>query len=71
VAKITDEVLRKIAHKVAHDLIEDGTDMSNCMLYDVVSAIERGEDVDDGLSNMILTRPFMERFIDELLKYEE
>jgi len=68
--KITDEVLRNIASKIAKDLIDCGNDMGNCMLLDVVEAMERGEDVDDGLANMILTRPFMERFIEELLKYE-
>jgi hypothetical protein len=70
-AKITDEIVRKIAIKIAKDLIDCSSEMSNCMLKDVVDAMERGEDVDDGLANMILTRPFMERFINELLKYEE
>jgi hypothetical protein len=71
VAKITDEIIRKIATKVAKDLIERGSDMSNYMLLEVVESMDRGEDVDDGLANMILTRPFMEKFIDELIKYEE
>lgn len=69
--KLTDEVIKKVAAKVAKDLIDHGSDMSNCMLLDVVEAMDRGENVDDGLANMILTRPFMEKFIDELLKYEE
>ena len=71
VDKYTDETIRAIAMKVARDLIDSNTDMQRYMLLDVVEALENGEDVDDGLTNMILTRPFMERFIDELLKYEE
>lgn len=70
-AKITDEVLKTIATKVAKDLIESSNDMQNYMLMDVVEALDRGEDVDDSLASLILTRPFMERFVDELLKYEE
>ena len=71
VDKYTDETIRAIAMKVARDLIDSNTDMQRYMLLDVVEALENGEDVDDGLTNMILTRPFMERYIDELLKYEE
>ena len=69
--KYTDEIIRVVAAKVAKDMIDDCNDMQKYMLMDVVEALEKGEDVDDGLATMILTRPFMERFIDELLKYEE
>jgi hypothetical protein len=69
--KYTDDVIRNIAAKVAKEMMADGNDMQNYMLMDVVEALEKGEDVDDGLADLILTRPFMERFIDELLKYEE
>ena len=69
--KITDEVLKKVATKIAKDTIDCGSDMSNCMLLDIIEAMERGEDVDDSFAELILTRPFMERFIEELLRYEE
>jgi len=70
-SEYTDEVIRNIAAKIAKDFIDESSDMQQCMLEDVIQALEKGEDVDDGLTNMILTRPFMERFIDELLKREE
>ena len=70
-AKLTDEVIKAIATEVAKEFIDCGNDMQNCMLMDVVEALERGEDVDDGLANLILTRPFMERFVEALVKYEE
>lgn len=70
-AKLTDEVIKAIATEVARELIDCGSDMQNYMLMDVVEALERGENVDDGLANLILTRPFMERFVEALLKYEE
>lgn len=66
-----DEIMRDIAAKVAKDLVESTSDMQQLMLLDVLEALKKGEDVDDGFINLILTRPFMERFIDELLKYEE
>ena len=69
--KYTNDVIRNIAAKVAKEMMADSNDMQNCMLMDVVEALERGEDVDDGLADLILTRPFMEKFVDELLKYEE
>ena len=68
---VDDNVIKIVAAKVAKELLEDCSGMQQCMLLDVVEALERGEDVDDGLADMILTRPFMEKFIDELLKYEE
>ena len=66
----TDEVLRSIAIKVAKDLLNDTSDMRKHMLLEVIDALDRGEDVYNELVNTILTRPFMERFLDELIKYE-
>ena len=68
--KYTDEVLRSIASKVAKDLIEDSSDMQRHVLLEVTEALDRGEDVYGELVNSILARPFMERFIAELIKYE-
>ena len=47
--KYTNDVIRNIAAKVAKEMMADSNDMQNCMLMDVVEALERGEDVDDGL----------------------
>lgn len=69
--KYTDEVIRSIALEVAKDLLDNTDDMKQHVLLEVIESLERGEDVYDDLLNMILTRPYMERFIDELLKYEE
>ena len=68
--KYTEEVMRSIASKVAKDLIEDSSDMQRHVLLEVTEALARGEDVYGELVNSILARPFMERFIDELIKYE-
>jgi len=68
--KYTDEVMRSIAVKVAKDLIEDASDMQRHVLLEVTEALDRGEDVYSELVNTIFARPFMERFIDELIKYE-
>ena len=68
--KYTEEVMRSIASKVAKDLIEDTSDMQRHVLLEVTEALARGEDVYGELVNTILARPFMERFIDELIKYE-
>ena len=46
--KYTNDVIRNIAAKVAKEMMADSNDMQNCMLMDVVEALERGEDVDDG-----------------------
>ncbi len=69
--KYTDEVIRSIALEVAKDLLDNTDDMKQHVLLEVIESLERGEDVYDDLLNMILTRPYMEKFIDELLKYEE
>jgi len=66
-----DEIIRSIAIKVASDLLNDTSDMQHHVLLEVIEALDRGEDVYDGLVDVVLARPFMERFIDELLKYEE
>jgi len=66
-----DKIIRSIAIKVASDLLNDTSDMQHHVLLEVIEALDRGEDVYDGLLNAVLARPFMERFIDELLKYEE
>ena len=68
---ITDDKIEAIAVDIAKDFIENGSDMRQCMLMNVIKALENGEDVDDGLLGMVLTRPFMEKFIDELLKLEK
>ena len=68
--KYTDEVMRSIAMKVAKDLLNDTSDMNHHVLLEVTEALARGEDVYGELVNTIFARPFMERFIDELIKYE-
>ncbi len=68
--KYTDEVIRSIALKVARDLLDDTSVMRRHVLLEVVEALNRGEDVYGELVNTILAKPFMERFIDELVKYE-
>jgi hypothetical protein len=60
-----------IAAKVARQLMEESNDMQNHMLLEVVEALEKGEDVDNGLASIVFTHSFMEKFIDELLRYEE
>ena len=66
----TEEVIRSIALKVVNDMLSNTSDMKKHVLLEVVEALKQGEDVYDGLLDTILTRPFMERFIDELIKYE-
>jgi hypothetical protein len=68
--KHPDEIIRAIALKVAEDLLNSTDEMSHHVLLEVVESLRQGEDVYDGLLDTILTRPFMERFIDELIKYE-
>lgn len=65
-----DEIIRSIALKVAQDLLDDTSDMRQHILLEVIEALERGEDVYDELLSKTFTRPFMERFINELIKYE-
>ena len=60
-----------MAAKIAKEMLENSTDMQRFMLFEILEALENGEDVDDNLSNMILTKPFMSKLIDELLKYEK
>lgn len=60
-----------VAAKVARQLMEESNDMQNHMLLEVVEALEKGEDVDNGLASIVFTHSFMEKFIDELLRYEE
>ena len=69
--KYTDEIIRSIALEVAKDLLKNSDEMKQHVLLEVIEALNGGEDVHNGLLNMILTRPYMEKFIDELLKYEE
>ena len=69
--KYTDEILRAAARKVAESLIYESNDMSRHVLFEVLEALDKGEDIYDDLVNTIFTRPFMERFVTELLKYEE
>jgi len=64
------EVIKSIALKVAEDLIDDTDEMKQHILLEVVDALDKGEDVYDGLLDKVFTRPFMERFIDEIIKYE-
>lgn len=70
VDKYSDEVMRSIALKVAKSLLADTSDMHRHILLEVTEALNRGEDVYSELVNTILAKPFMERFIDELIKYE-
>jgi len=69
--KYTDKVIRAAARKVAEDLLYTTDDMSKHVLFEVMEALDRGEDVYDDLVNTIFTRPFMERLATELLKYKE
>ena len=64
------EDIRVIALKIARDLLDDTSAMRRHVLLEVVEALDRGEDVYDELATTVLSRPFMERFIDELIKYE-
>lgn len=65
------EDMKTIATQIAKDLLETSGEMKNQMLLDIMESLERGEDVYDELLSMILTRPFMEKFIDKLIEYEE
>jgi len=65
------EDLRNIATEIAKELLVNSSEMKNQMLLDITESLERGEDVYENLLTAILTKPFMERFIDELIKYEE
>ena len=69
--KYTEDEIKEMAAKVADEIIACNSDMHNCMLMDIIEALERGEDVDDGLAEMILSRPFMDRLTEELRKREE
>ena len=65
------EVIKAIATKIAEDMLADTDGISQHVLLEIIEALERGEDVYDGLANTVLTRPCMERLINELIKYEE
>jgi len=65
------DVIEAIASKVAQEMLDATDDMKQHMLLEIVEALDRGEDVYSGLTNTVFIRPFMERFIDELLSYEE
>lgn len=69
--KYPAEVIEAIASKVAKDMLAESDDMSQHVLLEIVEALERGEDVYEGLARAVFTRPFMDKFINELLKYEE
>lgn len=64
-------IIEAIAVKIAQEFVAELDDMQHHVLLEIIEALERGEDVYDGLANPIFTHPFMEKFIDELLKYEE
>lgn len=65
------EVIEAIAIKVAQDMLETTSDMNQHVLLEIIEALERGEDVYNGLASTVFIRPFMEKFIDELLRYEK
>jgi hypothetical protein len=69
--KYTDEVIKVAALKIAKEFIDETTDMRAHMLLELVKALEEGEDVYDDLVSMILTRPFVEKLINELLNHKE
>ena len=67
---VDDEIYRTIAIKVAKELLEELNGMQGHLLSEVLEALEEGDDVNDELLAMVID-PFMDRFIDEILKYEE
>jgi len=70
-AKYTVEAIRTIALKVAKDFLDDTDEMKQHVLLEIMEALDAGEDVYDELLEIILTRPYMEKFVDGLFKYEK
>lgn len=69
--KYNKEIIKAIADKITKEVFDDADKMSQQILAEIVEALDRGEDVYDNLLDVMLTRPFMEIFIDEIIKYEE
>lgn len=69
--KYNNEIIKAIADKITKEVFDDADKMSQQILAEIVEALDRGEDVYDNLLEVMLTRPFMEIFIDEIIKYEE
>lgn len=67
----TEELAAEIGLRVAKEMMAEASEMQQHMMGELVESLEKGEDVYDKLVDLMLIRPFMERFIDELLKYEE
>lgn len=67
----SDEVLNAISKKVVKGFLEDATEMNKYALLEVLDALNNGEDVHADLISKVFTKSFMDKFIDELLKYEE
>lgn len=67
----SDEVLNAISKKVVKSFLEDATEMNKYALLEVLDALNNGEDVHADLISKVFTKSFMDKFIDELLKYEE
>lgn len=69
--KYDGKVIKAIADRITKEVFDDADKMRQHMLIDIVEALDRGEDVYDDLLEMMLTRPYMEIFIEEVIKYEE
>ena len=67
----TDEVLQEISQRVIKSFLEDCTEMDKHILLEILDALEKGKNVHEKLMNSVFVRPFMEKFIDEIIKYEE
>lgn len=69
--KYSAEFIRSVADKIVKEVFDDADKMHQQMLIEIIEALDRGEDVYNDLLDTLLTRPFMEIFIDEVIKYEE
>jgi len=65
------DIIEAIASKIAQEMLDTTDDMKQHVLLEIIEALDRGEDVYSGLANTVFIHPFMESFIDELLRYEE
>jgi len=67
---VDDELYRTLAIKVAREVLQELNGMKGHLLSEVLESLEEGDDVNDELIAMVIY-PFMDRFIDEILKHEE
>jgi len=69
--ELTKEIIDKVTRKVLRTITSELSTMDKHMLTEIIDALDRGEDVPDRLIRKLITGPYMDVFIDELLKHEE